>query len=61
MADVNQRSKEIAKIRRTLVRLKYSLQADRELNAMDEEAKRLAAEGLLPSLEVNLTELLTEQ
>lgn len=47
------------KIMRTLVRLKHSLAADREIYRLMEERERLITEGVVPRLDTNLDDLLS--
>lgn len=58
MASVDKMMKRNAKITRTLVRLKYSLQADDEIDDLLEQQKTALTEGFLPRLETSLEEIL---
>jgi hypothetical protein len=51
--------KRNAKITRTLVRLKYSLQADEEIYDLLEQQKAAIAQGSIPQLSATLEEILS--
>lgn len=56
--DVNRTMRRNAKITRTLVRLKYSLQADDEIDDLLEQQKAVLTAGLIPQLNTSLQEIL---
>lgn len=58
--DINDLAKDIAKINRTIIRLKHSIRFDREMRVMDREAKVILTTGALPRLETSLADLLSE-
>lgn len=57
MADTLEEQQQ-KKVLRTLVRLKHSLAADRQIYALLEQRQRLGTEGVIPSLETTLDEIL---
>jgi hypothetical protein len=59
MADTTSRTmRRNAKITRTLVRLKYALQADDEIEDLLEQQKAVLTAGLIPQLNTSLEEIL---
>lgn len=61
MADVNRVMKRNAKITRTLVRLKYALKADDEIDDLLEQQKTMLTDGLVPKLETSLQEIMSNE
>lgn len=53
--------KRDAKVRRALVRLKYSLMADRELYEMDEAVRAALTNGEVLRLETTLEDILNDE
>lgn len=49
------------KILRTLVRLKHSLAADREIHGLLEQREQLGTEGVVPQLETTLADILSDE
>lgn len=58
MPSIDRMMKRNAKITRTLVRLKYSLQADDEIEDLLEQQKTSLTKGFMPRLETSLEEIL---
>lgn len=58
MTDMTRMLKRNAKITRTLVRLKYSLKADEEIEDLLEQQKAVLTSGMIPQLETSLEEIL---
>ena len=53
------RERSQRKVLRSLTRLKYSLAADAEIDALEQERVRIGAEGAAPQLETTLEEILS--
>lgn len=45
------------KVLRTLVRLKHSLEADREIDRLEAERERIGSQGSVPQLETTLADI----
>lgn len=58
MPNMDRMMKRNAKITRTLVRLKYSLQADDEIDDLLDQQKAALTEGMIPQLSTSLEEIL---